>query len=312
VALAALAAGREVVVSRGELVEIGGGFRVPDVMRASGATLVEVGTTNKTRIGDYLAAAGERTALFLKVHRSNFAVIGFTEETSIGALHAEGAARGIPVMFDLGSGALLDTRSLGLPAEPVVRDLIQEGADLCTFSGDKLLGGPQAGIVVGRRDLVARVAAHPLMRALRPDKLTLAALEATLEIYREGTAADEIPTLRMLGATPQSLAARKDRLLAALAAAAPAVAATPLRVRSAVGGGALPLAEPETWAVAIAVADGDADRLARALAGGRPAAVARIADGRVLLDVRTVADDEIEPLAAAVARASLSRAEGQS
>jgi L-seryl-tRNA(Ser) seleniumtransferase len=304
VSLAALAAGREVVVSRGELVEIGGGFRVPDVMRASGATLVEVGTTNKTRLADYLAATGERTALYLKVHRSNFALVGFTEEAPVGSLHQAGAPRGIPVMVDLGSGALVDTAALGLPAEPTVGAAVAAGADLCTFSGDKLLGGPQAGIIVGRRELVARVLAHPLMRALRPDKLTLAALEATLEIYRDGAAADEIPTLQMLAASADALATRKDRLVAALAGAAPGVGATPCRVRSAVGGGALPLAEPETWAVALGPGAAGADDLAAALAAGEPAVVARIADGRVLLDVRTVADDEVEALAGAVARAA--------
>jgi len=302
VALAALAAGREAVVSRGELIEIGGGFRVPDVMRSSGVRLVEVGTTNITRASDYTAATGPETALYLKVHRSNFALTGFTEETSVADLRAAGAARGIPVMVDVGSGAFVDTRAFGLPAEPLVADVIRDGADLCTFSGDKLLGGPQAGLIVGRRDLVARIAAHPLVRALRCDKLTLAALEATLEIYREGAAAQEIPALRMLAATPDTLAARRDRLLRTLEAAAPAVEATPCRVRSAVGGGALPTGEPETWAVAVTVPGTGAEALADALAAGEPPVVARIADGRVLLDLRTVADDEIEPLGAALAR----------
>jgi L-seryl-tRNA(Ser) seleniumtransferase len=304
VALAALGAGREVVVSRGELVEIGGGFRVPDVMRASGATLVEVGTTNKTRLADYQGATGERTALYLKVHRSNFAIVGFTEDTSIRALSGAAAGRGLAVMVDLGSGALIDTASLGLPAEPTVASVLREGADLCTFSGDKLLGGPQAGIIVGRREIVARVLEHPLMRALRPDKLTLAALEATLEIYRDGTAAQEIPALRMLAATTETLAARKDRLLAALGVLAPAVHPTARRDRSAVGGGALPLAEPETWVVALAaMGPGGVEALADALSAGEPTVVARIGGDRVLLDVRTVADDEIDALAGAVARA---------
>jgi L-seryl-tRNA(Ser) seleniumtransferase len=305
VALAALASGREAIVSRGELIEIGGGFRVPDVMRASGVRLVEVGTTNITRLADYVAAAGADTALFLKVHRSNFTLAGFTEETPVGALREAGAARGIPVMVDLGSGALVDTRALGLPPEPVVGDVLRAGADLCTFSGDKLLGGPQAGLLVGRRELVARVLAHPLMRALRPDKLTLAALEATLEIYRDGAAVDEIPTLRMLAATPETLTARRDRLLALLAAAAPALRAAACRARSAVGGGALPAAEPETWAVAVEPdpGRGGVEALARALASGEPPVVARIAEGRVLLDLRTVADDEVDELARALALA---------
>jgi L-seryl-tRNA(Ser) seleniumtransferase len=304
VALAALAGGgREVVVSRGELIEIGGGFRVPDVMRASGAALIEVGTTNKTRLRDYTDAITERTALLLKVHRSNFALVGFTEETEVAELAAAGRARGLPVMVDLGSGALVDTRALGLPPEPTVSDVVRAGADLCAFSGDKLLGGPQAGIVVGRRAVVDAVRAHPLMRALRPDKLTLAALEATLEIYRDGAARAEVPVLRMLAAPAEELAARRDRLLAALAAAAPGVSAEPRQVRSAVGGGALPLAEPETCAVALAAPGASADRLADVLAAGAPAVAVRIADGRVLLDLRTVADDEVDALAAAVARA---------
>jgi L-seryl-tRNA(Ser) seleniumtransferase len=306
VSLAALAVGRDVVVSRGELVEIGGGFRIPDVMRASGARLVEVGTTNRTRPEDYLDAAGPDTALLLKVHRSNFALVGFTEEVSVAELRALGAPRSIPVMVDLGSGALVDTASLGLPAEPEVGATLRAGAALCLFSGDKLLGGPQAGLVVGRADLVARVRSHPLMRALRPDKLTLAALEATLEIYREGTATADVPALRMLAATPEALAPRRDRLLGALADAAPSLAATAVRVRSAVGGGALPLAEPETWAVALEPRrpDATADALADALAAGDPPVVARIADGRVLLDVRTVDDRDVDRLGAAVARAA--------
>jgi L-seryl-tRNA(Ser) seleniumtransferase len=304
VALAALAGGgREVVVSRGELIEIGGGFRVPDVMRASGATLIEVGTTNKTRLRDYTDAVTERTALLLKVHRSNFALVGFTEETEVAELAAAGRARGLPVMVDLGSGALVDTRALGLPPEPTVPDVVRAGADLVAFSGDKLLGGPQAGIVVGRRAAVDAVRSHPLMRALRPDKLTLAALEATLEIYRDGAARDEVPALRMLAAPAEELAARRDRLMAALAAVAPGVSAEPRQVRSAVGGGALPLAEPETCAVALAAPGAGADHLADALAAGAPAVAVRIADGRVLLDLRTVADDEVDALAAAVARA---------
>jgi L-seryl-tRNA(Ser) seleniumtransferase len=304
VALAALAAGREAVVSRGELIEIGGGFRIPDVMRAAGVVLKEVGTTNKTRIGDYLSAIGQQTALLLKVHRSNFALVGFTEEAGLPALVELGRPRGIPVMVDLGSGALLEMAELGLPVvEPSVRSVLGAGADLCVFSGDKLLGGPQAGILAGKRAVIDRVLGHPLMRAVRPDKMTLAALEATLEIYREGRALDEIPALRMLGADLQALAARKDRLLAALAAAAPELDARALAGRSAVGGGALPLCEPETWMVGLSSPARGAEALARALAAGEPAVVARVGDDRVLLDVRTLADDEIDETAAAVARA---------
>jgi L-seryl-tRNA(Ser) seleniumtransferase len=303
VALAANASGRESIVSRGELVEIGGGFRVPDVMRQAGTTLREVGTTNKTRLDDYLAAAGPATALFLKVHRSNFTLTGFTEEVGVDALAEAGRARGIPVMVDLGSGSLVDLAELGFAGEPSVASLVGQGADLCTFSGDKLLGGPQAGILVGRRALIDRVLAHPLMRALRPDKMTLAALEATLEIYREGRAYEEVPALRMLASDLAALAARKDRLVAALAARAPQVAVAPIAGRSAVGGGALPGVEPETWMVALTAPAWAADALAQALLAGEPPVVARIGGDRVLLDVRTLANDEIDETATAVATA---------
>jgi len=301
--LAAVAGGREAIVSRGEMVEIGGGFRIPDVMRQAGVTLREVGTTNKTRLADYVGAAGPEAALFLKVHRSNFSVVGFTEEVDVAALAEAGRARGIPTMIDLGSGSLVDLEPLGFSGEPTVRALLRDGADLCTFSGDKLLGGPQAGLIVGRRALVDQVCAHPLMRAVRPDKMTLAALEATLEIYREGSAVAEIPALRMIASSPDVLARRKDRLLAALASLAPRVAATGRSGRSAVGGGALPGVEPESWMVELAAPAMGAEALAGALLAGDPPVVARIGDDRVLLDVRTLADDEIDETATAVARA---------
>jgi len=315
VALAALAGGRRAIVSRGELVEIGGGFRIPDVMRWSGVDLTEVGTTNKTRLSDYVGAIGPETALLLKVHRSNFAVVGFTEEASLAELVGAARPRGLPVMVDLGSGSLIDLAPLGLPGEPTVGVVVRQGADVCTFSGDKLLGGPQAGILVGRREAMARVLAHPLMRAVRPDKMTLAALEATLEIYREGDAraVAEIPALRMLAARPEALAARKDRLLAALDAAMPDAGAAPMVAeavvaeavagRSAVGGGALPLVELDSWAIALGPRGIAAEELARALAAGEPPVIARIAADRVLLDLRTVADDEVAQVADAVARA---------
>ncbi len=313
VTLAAVAGGRQAVVSRGEMVEIGGGFRIPDVMRQAGVTLREVGTTNKTRLADYLGAADSSTALFLKVHRSNFSMIGFTEEVGVAALAEAGRARGIPTMMDLGSGALVDVdmAELGFAGEPSVRALVRDGVDLCTFSGDKLLGGPQAGVVVGRRALVDQVLAHPLMRAVRPDKMTLAALEATLEIYREGRAREEIPALRMLALDGDQLARRKDRLLAALAARASGVVATARAGRSAVGGGALPGVEPESWMVELSAPHMTAETLADALlAGATPGAapgaapvVARIGGDRVLLDVRTLADDEIDETATAVTRA---------
>jgi L-seryl-tRNA(Ser) seleniumtransferase len=300
-ALAALAAGREVVVSRGELVEIGGGFRIPDVMRASGAQLVEVGTTNRTRLDDYVAALRAETALLLKVHRSNFAVVGFTEETSVEALGNAARARGLPLMVDLGSGALTDLAAFGLPGEPTIAAVLSSGADVVTFSGDKLLGGPQAGIILGREEAIGRIARHPLARALRPDKLTLAALEATLESYREETAVAALPTLAMLAAPFPTLEARAARLAAALRAAVPGLAITTRRLRSAVGGGALPLAEPETCAVCLRPRD--AEDLAQRLAEGSPPLIARIADDEVVLDVRTLADGELAEAATLVSEA---------
>jgi len=287
VSLAALAAGREVVLSRGELVEIGGSFRVPDVMRASGARLVEVGTTNKTHARDYQAAIGVDTALLMKVHRSNFAMVGFTAEVPVAELAALGRGNGIPVLFDLGSGAIVDPATLatGIPAEPTLGAQIAAGAAVVTCSGDKLLGGPQAGIICGAAPAIEKIKKHPLMRAVRPDKMTLAALEATLEIYRDGRAATEIPTLSMLAAPPQVLEARATRLAAALAGAAV------VPVMSAVGGGALPLAEPPSFAVAL---PGPADALDARLRAGDPPIVGRIAEGRLLLDVRTIAEHELD------------------
>ncbi len=303
--LAALAAGREVVVSRGELVEIGGSFRIPDVMRASGAQLIEVGTTNKTHPYDYREAITERTALLLKVHRSNFALVGFTAEVGVAELAALGRERGVPTMFDLGSGSLLDLASMGLPPEPTAPNVVKEGADLVTFSGDKLLGGPQAGILVGRAEICERVRRHPLMRAMRPDKMTLAALEATLELYRDGVAADTVPAIRMLAARPDELRARADRLCGLLLREAPAARAEVVEVVSQVGGGALPTAAPRSFAVAVG--HGQADPIERALRAADPPVIARIEDGRVLLDVRCLSDQDLVHVVRAIG--SLSRAE---
>ena len=301
--LAALAEGREVIVSRGELVEIGGAFRVPDVMRQSGARLVEVGTTNRTHLADFERAVGAATALLLQVHRSNFAVLGFTAEVGAKELVALGAARGVPVAIDLGSGTLIDPASLvgaGLPHEPTVRQAVESGADVVTFSGDKLLGGPQAGIIVGREAAIARIRRHPLMRALRPDKLTLAALEATLAIYRRGAAHELVPAVRMLAMTPAVLLARAERLAQLVGPTAQVVVAV-VAVASAVGGGALPLAEPPSGALAITARDGrGAEALDAVLRAGGLPIVGRIAEGRLLLDVRTIADDELDAVASAV------------
>ncbi|HVK74918.1 MAG TPA: L-seryl-tRNA(Sec) selenium transferase [Kofleriaceae bacterium] len=306
-ALSALAAGREVVVSRGELVEIGGSFRIPDILRVSGSTLVEVGTTNKTRRADYEAALGERTALVLKVHRSNFAIVGFTAEVEVAELVALARARGVAAMVDLGSGALLARdrqRALGLPDEPTVPEVVAAGPDLVCFSGDKLLGGPQAGILAGSAAAIARVRQHPLMRALRPDKLTLAALTATLALYRDGREA-EIPAVAMLSGAPDDLRARAEALAAEVRAAAPAgIEVAVAACRSTVGGGAMPLAELPSWAVTLTGAVGGGPGAAAIDAGlraGPTPVVARVEDGRVWLDVRTIAADEHPVVAQAVA-----------
>jgi L-seryl-tRNA(Ser) seleniumtransferase len=301
VALAALAAGREVIVSRGELVEIGGGFRIPDVMRASGARLREVGTTNKTRLSDYADAIGADTALILKVHRSNFAMVGFTEEVTLDALAPLARKHHLPLMADLGSGAFIDTASLGLPPEPTVADAVANGADLVAFSGDKLLGGPQAGLLVGGRGIIERIAGHPLMRALRPDKLTLAALIATLASYQEGTARDDIPTLRMLAASAETLAHRRQALRARIASL-PGLSVDDAMTQTLVGGGALPLAKLDSAALTLRATALTAEDLAQALADGEPSVVVRIHADAVLIDVRTVADDEVPLVAAAIAR----------
>ncbi len=304
--LAALAAGREVIISRGELVEIGGGFRVPDILRGSGALLREVGTTNRTRVTDYAAAISERTAAILRVHPSNFRMEGFTTRPAIGEL-AELARRfDIPLIEDQGSGWLgfdvfapdafpPETRAV-LAREPAVRDSVRQGADLVAFSGDKLLGGPQAGLVVGRADLVARVRQHPLMRAVRVDKLTYAGLDATLRAFTSGRAAATVPVMRMLTLTADVLAARAEEIAARLRAAGAPCDTAP--GASTVGGGSLP---GETLPTTIVrVASSSPDRLLAALRGGTPIVIARIADDRVCLDPRTVADADDEPLARAV------------
>lgn len=295
--LAALATDKEIIVSRGELVEIGGSFRLPEILKLSRGILVEVGTTNKTHPKDYVQAITPATGLLLKVHRSNFAIVGFTSEVEPAALVALGKERGLATMIDLGSGALVDRptqRAWGLPDEPTVAETVASGADLVTFSGDKLLGGPQAGIAVGSKAAVAQARAHPLMRALRPDKLTLAALGATLALYKEGTL-DALPTTRMLGATADSLRVVADQLAAAIGTVGGLVVAVEPS-RATVGGGAMPTAQLASWAVTLAGAPADGlDRQLR-----QHAVVGRIEDGRVWLDVRTIAADEHETVAAAI------------
>ena len=283
--LAALAAGREVIISRGELVEIGGGFRIPDVLRQSGATLREVGTTNRTRIADYAAAIGERTAVILRVHPSNFRIEGFTERPELRDVAALGARFDVPVVEDLGSGLLAATQ--GTAGEPTVRASIEAGVAACTFSGDKLIGGPQAGIVAGRRAVIDQVRSHPLMRALRVDKLTYAALEATLLEHAAGRAPDTVPVARMIATPVADLEDRAEALRARLAAL-PGLAVSVQATAAAIGGGSTPGVTLPSRAVALEPDGQSAADLAAALRGGRPAVVGRVADGRVLLDLRTV------------------------
>jgi L-seryl-tRNA(Ser) seleniumtransferase len=286
-ALAAVAHGREVIVSRGELIEIGGSFRIPDVMRLSGARLIEVGTTNKTRLADYERAITDDTALLLKVHRSNFEIVGFSEDTSLDELVELGRRRGVAVMNDLGSGALLSRQhmqDLGLNAEPGVREAVATGCDLVTFSGDKLLGGPQAGLIAGKTDAVSAVRKHPLMRALRPDKLSIAALEATLGLYRDHRL-DELPTLAMLGATLEQL---RERALAVLSRirSSRGIEVAVVPCESTVGGGAMPTVQLPSWGLSLS---GRApDDLDRALRQASPPVVARIVEDQLILDLRTV------------------------
>jgi L-seryl-tRNA(Ser) seleniumtransferase len=289
-ALAALAEGREVLVSRGELIEIGDGFRIPEVLARSGARLVEVGTTNRTRAADYERAVGPGTALLLRVHQSNFRVVGFTEQPRVAELAEVARRHGLPLVDDLGSGSLAEPNDPGLgDREPTVRESLAAGADLVCFSGDKLLGGPQAGIVVGRADLVERLRRHPLQRALRADKLTLAALEGTLALYLDGR---RPPVLRMLEEPAEAVRARAERLADATGGD---VEATVARF----GGGALPLAEIPSFACALDEA------LAAPLRAHEPPVVGVVRDGRLLLDCRTLGDDELDEVAAAVASARL-------
>ncbi len=295
--LTALAKGKEVIVARGELVEIGGGFRMPEIMRLSGARLVEVGTTNRTRADDYAAAITPRTAAIMKVHASNFQVVGFTESVEIKALAAIAREHRLLLLHDLGSGALLETAAYGLAEEPRIQDSVQAGADLVACSADKLLGGPQAGLLLGRAALVDRVMKHPLARAVRVDKLTLAALIATLDLYVTQSFG-ELPIWNMLGASPDSLAARARAWQSRLMERGVAVEVAP--AESTVGGGSLPGEQLATTVLAITPRRGGAADLLRRLREHKPPVIGRILDERVLLDPRTVLPGEDEVVLDAV------------
>ncbi len=294
-ALTAIADGREVIVSRGELIEIGGSFRLPDVMARSGAHLREVGTTNRTHPRDYEDAIGAETALLLKVHPSNYRVVGFTSEVSLEELVEIGRARGIPVMEDLGAGALVDMRAYGLPREPVVAERIAAGADLVSFSGDKLLGGPQAGIVVGKREMVAKLKSNALKRALRCDKLTLAALSATLRLYlRSRDLVADIPTLRFLTralAAMKQIAPRARDILADHLGAA--FRCEIIESTSQIGSGALPTEELPTVAIRVMHPTISANTIADIFRRARPPIVGRITDSSFQLDLRTIEDPAV-------------------
>jgi L-seryl-tRNA(Ser) seleniumtransferase len=298
-----LAEGRDVLVSRGELIEIGGSFRIPDVVRKGAARLVEVGTTNKTRLADFRAALTSATGLILKVHPSNFRIVGFTEEPRLDELAALAREARIPLALDQGSG-LLAPLAGSLADEPTVALALRAGADVVTFSGDKLLGGPQAGIVAGRRACVEPMRTNPLYRALRVDKMTLAALDATLVEHQQGRAHESLPVLRMVKAPQAELRARAAAFARGLTAAVPALAPALLESESKVGGGAAPELGLATVAIALDPGARGPDALALALRGGSPPVVVRVADGRVLIDLRTVRPDEEALLLSALAAAA--------
>src|SRR5271166_6644892 len=297
--LNALAEGGEVIVSRGELVEIGGSFRIPDVMAKSGAVLREVGTTNRTRIADYEQAINERTKLLLRVHRSNFQMVGFTEQPSLEELSLLGRKHKIPVMEDLGSGDIFDLRSVGVHGEPTIGASLRAGGDVVTFSGDKLLGGPPAGLISGRRELIARIRGNPLFRALRVDKMFYAALEATLLAYlREDY--DSLPALRMLRLTEDAIGERAEHLMRKLHISNPRLNVEVVASRSVIGGGSAPGSTLPTRALAVSSPDISAEAIAQRLRAWVAPIIARVEDGRVLLDLRTVSPEQDAVIAEAL------------
>jgi L-seryl-tRNA(Ser) seleniumtransferase len=298
-ALETLAKGKEVIVSRGELVEIGGSFRIPDVMARSNAKLVEVGATNRTHLKDYEGAISSDTALLLKVHTSNYSIVGFTAEVSLPEMVALGAKYHLPVMKDLGSGNFVDLSPYGLIKEPTVQDMVAAGADVVTFSGDKMLGGPQAGIIVGKTDIVDRIKRNPINRALRIDKMTLAALEATLQLYRdEAEALCAIPTLRMITTPVKTILTKAKRLKNRLKKLGDSrLKAVLLNGTSRVGGGSLPLQELPSKCLAITIEGLTANTVETSLRKATPPVIVRIEEDSVVLDMRTVQDEEISIIA---------------
>jgi L-seryl-tRNA(Ser) seleniumtransferase len=302
-ALNSLAENGEVIVSRGELVEIGGSFRIPDVMSKSNATLREVGTTNRTRIADYESAINDRTRLLLRVHRSNFEITGFTEQPALDDLVALARRRNLPLMEDLGSGALIDLRTVGITGEPGVLDSLRAGIDIVTYSGDKLLGGPQAGLISGRADLVARMRSNSLFRALRVDKLTYAALEATLLAYVKRDH-NSVPVLRMMQLSKDEIARRAEKIISSIESAQAKSACLELELldgESVIGGGAAPSAVLPTRLIALTHADLSADEISARLRAHVPPIIARVEEERVLLDLRTVFPEQDANLASALA-----------
>ncbi len=301
-ALNSLAESGEVIVSRGELVEIGGSFRIPDVMTKSSAILREVGTTNRTRLADYESAINERTRLLLRVHRSNFEITGFTEQPALIELVSLARRRNLPLMEDLGSGALFDLRSVGINSEPSVLDSLRTGVDVVTYSGDKLLGGPQAGLISGRADLVSRMRSNSLFRALRVDKLTYAALEATLLAYVKRDH-DAVPVLRMMRLSKDAIAHRAEKITSSVGAAQSksALQLDLLNGESVIGGGAAPSAVLPTRLIALTHSDLSADELNARLRTSTPPVIARVEEGRVLLDLRTVFPEQDATLVATLA-----------
>jgi len=298
--LAALAADREVVVSRGQLVEIGGSYRLPDVMACSGARLREVGTTNKTRLADYEQALGEQTAALMRVHTSNYRIVGFSESVPLSELVALGHKHEVPVIDDLGSGALLDFARFGVAGEPTVPLSIKAGADVVLFSGDKLLGGPQCGIILGRRSLLERIARHPMMRAMRVGKLTLAGLAATLRLYRDMDLAERsLPLLSLLTSPPENLRTRAERLAPQLSACQAIGSAEAVEDTAYLGGGTLPGEALPTWCIAVTPAEGSIHAFASRLRTDA-AIVGRVRDDRLLLDLRSVFPRQDTQLVAAI------------